>query len=222
MDVRQRIFTGTCFYCLAKTNQVWCIECEKDFIRETSRCSVCAKNSVSSSVCGSCLYQAPYYSSTEVLFNYEYPTTELIKAFKYNKKPELAKVFAEQLSRIIRKKNVLLPQTIVPVPLHKKRQRDRGYNQSLEIAKEISKQLCVKLNPHLCNRTTNTDPQSSLPMKTRKKNVKGAFSLGYGQVPKHIAIIDDVITTGSTINELAALLKKAGCQRIDVWAIAKT
>jgi len=163
----------------------------------------------------------PDFMSTEVLFNYQYPANHLIKAFKFYNRPELARCFAEKLAQKLGKKTPLA-ETIIAIPLHEKRQRERGYNQSLELAAQINKHLGLTLNSSLCSRIKNTDPQSTLPMKVRRKNVKGAFCLNQSPVPKHIAIVDDVITTGSTVNELARLLKKGGCQRIDVWAIART
>lgn len=222
MEVKDLIFTGACFFCQTKANDVWCNSCEQDFIRETTRCPVCARKNTQNHICGNCLKQPPFFVSTEILFNYEYPTNQLIKAFKFNNRPELARCFANRLAKKLVRNNTLFPDTVIAVPLHRKRQRERGYNQSLEIARLLSKQLGLKTNGSLCSRIKNTDPQSTLPMKIRRKNVKGAFCLNESQIPKHIAIVDDVITTGSTINELARLFKKAGCQRIDIWAIART
>jgi ComF family protein len=221
MDVEQLILPGACFFCLKKTNYAWCKNCEQDFILDISRCPVCARQTPHNAVCGACLMQLPDFTSAEVLFKYQYPVNYLIKAFKFYNRPELAHCFAEILANKIIEK-APLPKTIIPVPLHKKRQRERGYNQSQELAVQISKRLGLTLNPSLCRRIKNTDPQSTLPMKIRRKNVKDAFCLNSILIPKHIAIVDDVITTGSTINELARLLKKGGCQRIDVWAIART
>jgi ComF family protein len=222
MDVKKLFSTGSCFFCQAITNSAWCDGCEADLLFDSQRCPVCARNTGNSLVCGSCLNQPPSYLSTVVLFNYKYPIKELIKNFKFNKQPMLSKVFAYYLSDKLRQKKALLPHTLVPVPLHKTRQTERGFNQSLELAKKLSPLLNCPLNTSLCSRIINTSPQSSLPMKTRRKNVRGAFSLTGEHMPKHIAIIDDVITTGSTANELATLFKKAGCERIDIWAIART
>jgi len=220
MDVKKLIFSGACFFCLAKTTETWCKDCEKDFILDCRRCPVCAKERGQNEVCGACLHTPPNFIRTEILFNYQYPANYLIKAFKFNKRPELGRCFAEKFSKqLITRRS--LPDILLPVPLHRKRQRQRGYNQSLEFAKQISKQLGIKINSALCSRIKNTDPQSTLAMKVRIKNVKNAFSLNNKQVPKHIALVDDVVTTGSTVNELARLLKKAGCERIEVWAIAR-
>lgn len=220
MEVKQLFLPGACFFCLTKTSGTWCDECEQDFILNIARCPVCARNTIYNEVCGACLKRQPDFASTEILFNYQYPASHLIKSFKFNNRPELARCFAEKLAkRLINK--TMLPEMLLPVPLHKKRQRERGYNQSLEFAAQIAKCLGLKVNSSLCRRIKNTDPQSTLPMNIRRKNVKGAFCLNDARLPEHIAIVDDVITTGSTVNELAALLRKAGCQRIDVWAIAR-
>lgn len=222
MDVKKLIFPGACFFCLTKTNNAWCNDCEQDFMLNIARCPVCARKNTVNEICGTCLKQKPSFVRTKVLFNYQYPANHLIKAFKFNKRPELARCFANRFT-----KNILgrytPPEILLPVPLHRKRQQERGYNQSLEFAKHIGKQLTIEVNTSLCKRIKNTDPQSTLPMKIRRKNVKGAFSLDKKEpLPKHIAIIDDVITTGSTVNELASLLERAGCKRIEIWAIART
>jgi ComF family protein len=220
MDVKQLFLPGACFFCLTKTRSAWCDDCERDFILDIARCPVCARNTANDKVCGACIKRRPDFVSTEILFNYQYPADHLIKAFKFYNRPELARCFAEGLAKKLINKTKL-PDILLPVPLHKRRQGQRGYNQSLELAAQIAKHLDLRFNASLCERIKNTDPQSTLPMKTRRENVKGAFCLNVARLPEHIAIVDDVITTGSTINELSALLKRAGCQRIDVWAIAR-
>jgi len=155
------------------------------------------------------------------LFNYQYPGDHLIKAFKYNNRPELANIFAEKLTHKLKNAD-FRPGMLIPVPLHKHRQRERGYNQSLEFASSLGKLLRITVNSSLCRRIIDTQQQSSLPMNTRKNNVKGAFKLSHINPFDYVVIVDDVITTGSTVNEIATLLKKSGCRRVDVWAIART
>ncbi len=155
------------------------------------------------------------------MFDYQYPAKRLIQEFKFNRRPELARCFAKK----IKKKlvcNRSLPEIIIPVPLHKIRQQERGYNQSLELAKNLAKQLDLIVDGSLCKRTKNTGPQSALSAEMRKNNVKGAFKLLKNYPLNHIAIVDDVVTTGSTVNEVASLFIKAGCRRVEVWAIART
>lgn len=221
MDANIRCLEGVCFFCLGKTQKAWCDDCAHDFISDNARCPICARNTTSPKPCGSCLKNQPFFTSTEVLFNYQYPGDYLVKTFKFNSRPELANCFAEKLTHRL-KYAELLPEILIPVPLHKQRQRERGYNQSLEFASTIGSLLGIPVNTSLCHRIINTERQSSLPMKTRKNNVKGAFKLNYINPFNHAVIVDDVITTGSTVNEIASLLKKSGCRRVDVWAIART
>lgn len=221
MDANLKYLEGACFFCLSKTHKTWCDRCEHDFILDNIQCPICARNTASPKPCGSCLRHRPFFTRTETLFNYQYPGNHLIKAFKFNDRPELASSFAEKLTQKLKYAGSL-PEILIPVPLHKNRQRERGYNQSLEFASRAGKLLGITVNSTLCRRVINTERQSSLPMKTRKNNVKGAFKLSYSNPFDYAAIVDDVITTGSTVNEIASLLKKSGCRRVDVWAIART
>lgn len=225
MELKKLISTfltkSACYFCLSPADGVWCKACELDFIKENLRCPVCAKPHYATTVCGKCSISPPLFSTTTVLFNYVYPVKKIILDFKFRKRTELSVLFGDKLlDKIL--SNDKLPEALIPVPLHKKRQAQRGYNQSLELAKHLSKKLAIPVNTNLCERIVNTNPQSELPMKSRQKNVKDAFTLNNNNVPKHIVIIDDVITTGSTINEISRLFKKAGCEQIDIWAIART
>ena len=220
MDIKRSILPGACFFCLSTTTGAWCIRCERDFILDIERCPICARRSKANKTCGSCLKQLPIINSTEVLFDYQYPTNYLIKAYKFKNRPELAERFSVKLTEKLKNKSAL-PELLLPVPLHRTKQRQRGYNQSLELAKKISQSMQIKVESSLCQRIRNTSPQSTLPTKNRRANVKGAFKLKSRHMPEHVAIIDDVITTGSTVNELAKHLKRAGCKTIEAWAIAR-
>ncbi len=222
MEAKKLNLAGPCFFCMAKTNGAWCEDCERDLAQEDPKCPVCARNSPASLKCGTCTTKQPNFTKTVALFKYQYPTNNLIKAFKYNNRPELANCFADRLTKKLLCEEGAMPKTLLPTPLHSKRQRHRGYNQSLELAHQLGKKLGIDVNSSLCRRIKNTAPQSKLPMKRRKENVKGAFQLIDHKMPGHIAIIDDVITTGATVDEIAGLLIKAGCQRVDVWSVART
>ncbi len=113
------------------------------------------------------------------------------------------------------------PELIIPVPLHPARYRSRGFNQAIEIAWPISKALDIPIDNHTIKRIVNTGTQTKLHARERRKNLRGAFQLKKPLTAKHIAIIDDVITTGSTVTELAVVLKKAGAERIEVWSFAR-
>ena len=222
MDASFNLLLGACILCLAKTNGVWCKDCARDLFRpETNRCPVCANYVTNSHICGNCLDKQPVYNRTRVLCSYQYPSDHLISKLKFDKKPELAYVFAEQfVSDLENPAN--LPDILIPVPLHPKRQSERGFNQSAIFAIALAKRLGLQVDPSLFVRERHTKPQSSLSFKNRKKNVKGAFKLIKALQYKHVAIVDDVITTGATVRELAKPLKSAGADNIEIWAIAKT
>lgn len=115
-----------------------------------------------------------------------------------------------------------MPECIIPVPLHQQRLRERGFNQALELSRIISKQLNIPLNYSLCHRDKATPFQSGLSAKQRKQNLKNAFKVAKNHSYQHVAIFDDVVTTGTTVNELARQLKQSGVRTIEVWAIART
>lgn len=172
------------------------------------------------SLCGECLQTAPPYQRTISPYYYRPPLIPLITQFKFKHRLVMARVFAALLARHI-DPNQARPECIIPVPLHPRRLRERGYNQSLEIALHLSKALDIPIDNRLCQRTRYTAPQTGLAAKERKRNVKNAFGLAGPCQYKHIAILDDVITTGHTITELARLLRKNGVEEIEVWSVAR-
>ena len=127
---------------------------------------------------------------------------------------------ADYLEKCYSKKNK--PQLIIPVPLHKKRLRERGYNQALELARPIEKRLQIPVDKYSCVRVKQTAAQSLLPFDERQSNVRQAFAIRKPLAVKYVAIFDDILTTGSTVKELSQVLRKAGVTKIDVWCCAKT
>lgn len=113
------------------------------------------------------------------------------------------------------------PQLLIPVPLHPKRYRERGFNQAIEISRHLSSNLNIPLAMNLCVRHRITPPQTSLGKKERKTNLRNAFRLAAPIATDHVAIIDDIVTTGATVTELTKTLKKAGVKRTEIWCIAR-
>lgn len=155
------------------------------------------------------------------LFIYEPPISNLITQFKFHGNLTIARFFAHCFCAEINT-HTALPECIIPVPLHQNRLKTRGFNQALELAKPIGKRLRISVDIKTCIRIRDTKAQSSLPALKRKTNVNNAFALSYTPTAKHVAILDDVITTGSTMNAIAVLLKKSGVTRVDRWCCAKT
>jgi ComF family protein len=115
-----------------------------------------------------------------------------------------------------------LPDVLVPVPLHRGRLAERGYNQALEIARVVGRALALPVDPDCCERRLATLPQAALDVGARRRNIRGAFGVRASLAWRHLAILDDVVTTGSTVEELARVLRRAGAERIQVWAVART
>jgi ComF family protein len=128
----------------------------------------------------------------------------------------LGRLLAEELTQTPQ-----LPDCLIPVPLHKARYRQRGFNQSIEIARAVGNALHIPVDVNSCIRHRDTPHQTQLTAKQRRTNMKNAFSIIKQITAQHIAIVDDVMTTGSTVHELAVVLKKAGVARVDVWVCAR-
>ncbi len=179
-------------------------------------------------LCRNCEIDLPWVGTLSnniiAVFYYQYPIDHLIGALKFANKLIYAKILGELMAdRLVDcYKSESLPEVIVPVPLHKHRLRERGYNQALELARPIAKQLNIPIDFNSCVRIKHTEAQSLIPAKQRQKNVKNAFEVSKNFSAQHVAIIDDVITTGSTIKELSNVLLQSGVSRIDLWCCAKT
>ncbi|MDH5183141.1 MAG: ComF family protein [Gammaproteobacteria bacterium] len=173
-------------------------------------------------VCGRCLQHPPYVDHTIPLFHYAPPMAQMICRLKFQQGLEYARSLGELMANRLQQLEVPLPQVLIPVPLHPRRMRSRGYNQALELARPIGRQLQLPIDTKLCLRARHTHEQSQLSIKERKKNIRRAFSLcSDAKLYQHVAIIDDVVTTGHTVNELARILKQAGIKRVDVWTCCR-
>jgi len=173
-------------------------------------------------VCGVCQKNPPHYNTSLIPRLYASPIKQLITEFKFHNNLSYAPLLAQSFVNSVRQNQRRLPGCIIPVPLHEQRLRERGFNQALELARLIARQLEIPLYHSLCVRNKATPFQSGLSAKQRKQNLKNAFHIIKTPPHTHVAIFDDVVTTGSTVNELARQLKKEGVEIIEVWAIART
>ena len=234
-----RLLPGTCILCQApsKRRLDLCVDCEQELPTLGNHCQQCAlplETDSTQLTCGQCLQQPPAFDRLIALYPYQMPVARLINDLKFHERLANAQVLGTLMARklvdyyLISPSPCPLPQAvegkpdvIIPVPLHKKRLQERGYNQALELARPISKILDIPINYQLCQRIRNTQHQMGSSADERRKNLRGVFCV-VGSVPKHVAIIDDVFTTGSTVNELARCLRTAGAKRIDVWTVCRT
>jgi len=152
------------------------------------------------------------------LWRYEFPCDRLVQALKYRARLSLAGFFARSLA------SRPLPEVdlIVPMPLHRRRLAERGFNQALEIARGLARHLGRPIEPRSVLRVKDTLPQTELPYEERTKNVRGAFLCKLDLSRASVAVLDDVMTTGATLNELARALKRAGATRVENFVIART
>ena len=179
-----------------------------------------AMDLVASTHCGQCISSSPAFDATFAPFIYQDEIKHLITSLKFGADYKNARLLGQLLTQHLQAQ-AEKPELILPVPLHKSRYRERGFNQSIEIARTVSKAMRIPIDLNSCLRQRNTTQQTALAAKQRKKNLKNAFVLKKPISAQHVAILDDVMTTGSTVNELAKVLKKAGIKRVDVWVCAR-
>jgi len=200
---------------------LWCNACDAAMpYLDAPHCPVCALPTPAGEVCGHCLAQPPAFSRTTAVFGYGFPLDKLIQGMKYGEQLALAHAFAKNLLQRIDKSN--LPDYVIAMPLHPAKLRERGFNQSLLLAATVTRELKLELLPHVCRRVRDTPPQSALPWKERKKNVRGAFCCDMDLTGKRVALVDDVLTTGASMNALAEAVQERGAVEIDAWVIART
>lgn len=218
----------TCILCKypASGRRDLCSDCQQTLLLLTHACHRCAiplSSYQKELLCGSCLQHPPPFDITHALYFYEPPLPKLILSLKFNASLITARILGELLAEKIQEtwyKNKALPQWIVPVPLHAARLKERGFNQALEIARPLAKQLLLPINTS-STRYKYTLPQATLSVAERQKNIQTAFAVPEDWTGQHLAVIDDVMTTGYTIKEFCHALKQAGAKRIDVWCIAR-
>ena len=197
-----------------------CDACIAELPRNKCCCERCALPlPISAPLCGRCQRKAPPWDAAWAPFRYAWPLDRLETRFKFSR--DLAA--GRALTGLWQKEVPLaLPQLILAVPLHRRRLRERGYNQALELAKPLAHALNVPLRHDVLQRVRHTDAQTALDAVERRRNLRGAFALREGAaLPAHVAVLDDVFTTGTTLSECARVLKRAGVERVDVWALAR-
>lgn len=172
-------------------------------------------------LCGRCLGRARQTGTTITALTYEPPVNRLIGMLKFHHRLHLAEPLAGLLMERLGE-GFERPDLLIPVPLHPMRLRERGFNQSVEIARVLARRYALSCDWRLCRRVKQTPAQAALNRKARQRNLHLAFEVCAQIEGAHLAVVDDVITTGATVFELARTLKRAGAGRIDVWALART
>jgi len=218
--IQEWFLPSACLLCGA-SGAVLCAGCRNDLPRLGPACRRCAAPLHAGEVCGPCQRRPPPFDAAFAAFRYRPPLDHLLRQAKFHQRLECADLLGELLAEQLAGRPEPLPEAILPVPLHPRRLWRRGYNQALELARPVARRLDLPLSPHLCRRIRATPAQSGLPAAARRRNLRGAFTVGHHPLPSHLAILDDILTTGSTVGELAQTLRRAGVRRVEVWAVAR-
>lgn len=223
--------TPHCTLCLAAINTQnnpsdICSACQIDLPLIKTACSLCYLPLPFTGICGQCIKQPPVFHQAIAPYQYKFPIDSLITQFKYQSKWPIGRLLVDLLAKQLitpYQHGLDKPDYLICVPLAKKRLRERGFNQSEMLSIWLSKKLNIPMLNHI-RRVKYTIPQQQLVAKERAKNLKQAFeiNLDIDITGLHIAIVDDVITTGSTANAIADILLKHGAKIVDVYAIART
>lgn len=242
--LRQRLqfalLPAHCLLCGARSRELrdLCSACAADLQRNHSACARCAlPMPLPALLCGECLRHEPPFDVAWAPFVYAHPLDLLLTKLKFGRSLAAGRVLSELWIAALRESvadesALAMPELLIPVPLHAERLRERGYNQALELAKPLARAFAIALAPSLLRRTHATAAQANLDAATRRRNLRGAFAvdksalaktvlLENAELPAHVALIDDVMTTGTTLRECARTLKRAGVARVDVWAFAR-
>lgn len=201
-----------------------CADCRADLPWNRSACPHCARPQESGPghVCAVCAETPPPFDMGWSAFRYQVPIDKAVQGLKYHAGFRSAQWLGQEMGRALAQRALPLPQVLLPVPLHAGRLRGRGYNQALELARAIGGVLQVEVDARGAARLRATADQIGKSAAERRRNVKGAFAVAAGRYDgKHIALVDDVMTTGSTLAELARACRKAGAARIEVWTAAR-
>ncbi len=187
------------------------------------RCGLPLENKLEITLCGQCQLSPPPIDYLISCLHYAYPVGYLISQLKFQYQLSHAKIFSQLLLTKLQTyyKQSAMPEVIIPIPLHKRRIRQRGFNQALEIARPIAKTLNIPLGTQLIQRIKYTQAQSLLNAKERRKNLRNSFAITESISAQHIVLLDDVVTTGATVYELASLLKKQGVKTVGIWSVAR-
>ncbi len=220
-----------CLVCDEATESTDCVcnVCETELPWLMEHCEVCALPlPMDGLVCGQCLKQPPAFKQVIAPWTYSFPVDSLISRFKHQARWPFGQMLARQLARSLLHRydnsGLSRPDCLLPVPMARKRLRERGYNQALMLARWLGEDLNIAVEEHLVLRPHETVAQQALDARTRKRNLLDAFTLAADAwvQGRHFALVDDVLTTGATAHSLARLLLNAGARQVDVYCLART
>jgi len=222
------IINQICLLCDERAGQAYplCVACEQALPWLDDQCLRCAlPMPMSGLTCAQCSRRAPAFEQVVALWHFGFPVDTLISRFKHKRQWPLGRLMAELLGHGLLHRfaeGVARPDLLLPVPLARRRQRERGFNQAGMLARWLSAQLGLRCDERLLTRTRETPAQQQLDARARRRNLRQAFAFTGELTGQHVAIVDDVLTTGATAHTIAQVLRKAGARRVDVYCLART
>lgn len=233
MRLLDALLPQDCLLCGASSGaHAVCAPCAAELPWLGEACPQCALPSPGGRTCGRCVSAPPAFDATIACFAYDFPVDRMVHALKYGGRLPLARWFAAALAARIGRAGATesctpghgedAPHRVLAMPLHRLRLRERGFNQSLEIARHLARAARLPLAVQVVARIRATPPQVALPLAERARNVRDAFLCRATLDGAHVAVVDDVMTSGATLDELARTLKRAGAARVTNWIVART
>jgi ComF family protein len=224
------LMPSTCALCGGGCDDVVCGGCRDAYAKtRPARCGQCANPLPEPArepwICGTCLRHPPAFDATVAAVDYAIPLDQLVLQLKFGARLALAPWCARQIrDAVLARPALVLPDLLCPVPLGPARLVERGFNQALEIARPLAAALGVPCHPALALRTLDTPAQSGVAPSVRASNVRGAFAIEDTDVVegRHVGLVDDVMTSGHTLGELAATFKRCGAARVTNFVFART
>lgn len=216
----EQLMPATCLLCGEDSGGAsLCTGCHSDLptLPVDRLCPRCALPTTHGEHCGACLKEPPHYTRAIALWPYEFPVDRIIHALKYQHRL----VVADWLGARLAERLTPTGQTVLPMPLHRERLRERGFNQAGEIARYLARTLYLPYRTDLLQRQRSTSPQADLLPGERQRNVRGAFACSGDLAGRHVLLVDDVMTTGASVNECARVLRLHGASEITVLVAAR-
>ncbi len=199
----------------------WCPACWKEIPgRDDARCPVCALPRLGEGRCGRCLSHPPHFTATVAAAHYAFPLDAIVSHFKYGRNLAVAAPLGALLCSAVAQ--APRPDLLVPVPAGRARLIERGFNQAAELGRFVARALDLELDARAVRRRDSDPPQATLPLDARARNVRGAFSCARAFTGARIAVVDDVLTSGATLDSLAQTLRNAGASDVHCWVVART
>jgi ComF family protein len=222
LSITQELLRPVCLLCGGRGHvHGLCAGCRDSLPKLTDlRCPICAIPDPTGEICGRCLKERPYFDHVIAPFLYEFPATVLIQGLKYRGSLACARPLASGLAEAL--DEAAYPDLVIPMPLARERLAERGFNQAMEISRRVATDFGLDISVDICRRTRESASQASLPWKQRARNVRNAFACDVDLSGKSVAVVDDVLTTGATLNELALTLKRRGASEVTGWIVART